>query len=70
GSDVQGTALKLSIGHGIVLYYCRRCVRVFRELKAQYVGFPNEQDLQYSIAWIEEKTGFKKRIGSGDGFLV
>ncbi|KAJ3709399.1 hypothetical protein C8R42DRAFT_446477 [Lentinula raphanica] len=33
GADVQGTALKLSIGYGSVVLYCRRMVRALRELK-------------------------------------
>ncbi|KAJ3968953.1 hypothetical protein EV361DRAFT_870433 [Lentinula raphanica] len=70
GADVQGTALKLSIGYGSVVLYCRRTVRALRELKDKYVGFQSEPDQLFSMSEIEAKTGFKNCIGSGDGSLI
>lgn len=70
GSDTLDTALKLNIGHGTVFLYCRRVTRAIRELKSSYIGFPSLGDLQESSRIIQDRIGFPRCCGSGDGSLI
>lgn len=70
GSDAIGTAIRLSLGLGTVMLYCRRVTRALRELREQYAGYSNEDDQQASIAAIKQKSGFPRCVGSGDGSLI
>ncbi|KAF7304138.1 DDE Tnp4 domain-containing protein [Mycena indigotica] len=70
GSSVQDTALKLGVGYGTVLSYCRRVIRAIRMLKSKYASWLSEEEQQCSIDVIRQRTGFTDCVGSGDGSLV
>lgn len=70
GSDVTGTAMKMGIGHGTVIHYCRRVTRAIRELRNQYLGWYSEDRKVEVMDRIEAKSGFPNCLGSGDGSLV
>ncbi|KAF8989631.1 hypothetical protein BDZ89DRAFT_974674, partial [Hymenopellis radicata] len=66
GSDVTGTSMKVGIGYGTVLLYCYRVTRALRELRDRFVNFPNEEDQQASMEYIERRNGFKNCIHYGE----
>lgn len=70
GSPVHDTMLKMGIGYGTVLLYCRRVTRAFRELRGLFATWLNEEELQESIDAIFAKIGFPNCPGSGDGSLI
>lgn len=70
GSDVRWTRMKMSIGDGTVILYCRRVVRALRMLRGRFVGFPTEEEQQISMLRIYKAIGFIGCIGSLDGSLI
>ncbi|KAJ7902211.1 hypothetical protein B0H13DRAFT_1621635, partial [Mycena leptocephala] len=70
GSPARDTSLKLGIGFGTVILYCRRVTRAIRELKKQYAPWFSEEHQLQTSAKIEQKFGFPGCVGSGDGSLI
>lgn len=70
GSDVIGTAMKMSIGYGTVILYCRRVTRAIRQLRAKYIGWPTAERQECIEQRIEARSGFPRCLGSGDGSLL
>ncbi|KAF8160253.1 hypothetical protein K438DRAFT_1499501, partial [Mycena galopus ATCC 62051] len=70
GSPVLDTSLKLGIGYGTVILYCRRVTRAVHELKKKYAPWFSEEDQRATMEKFEEKTGFPNCVGSGDGSLI
>ena len=70
GSDVIGTAMKMSIGYGTVILYCRRVTRAIRQLRAKYIGWPTAEQQECVEQRIEARSGFPRCLGSGDGSLL
>jgi hypothetical protein len=70
GSDVIGTAQKLSIGYGTVFLYCHRVTRAIRELRPRFVGWLSPERKVVVQQHIKDFYGFAKCLGSGDGSLV
>ncbi|KAF8180747.1 hypothetical protein K438DRAFT_1452104, partial [Mycena galopus ATCC 62051] len=70
GSPVLDTSLKLSIGYGTIILYCRRVTRAVRELKKNYAPWFSEEDQRATMEKAEEKTGFPNCVSSCDGSLI
>ncbi|KAG7099563.1 hypothetical protein E1B28_001396 [Marasmius oreades] len=68
-SPIQDTALKVGVGAGTVVLYCRRVTRAIRELRSKFGGWSSEEQ-RITMERIEEKTGFAGCVGSGDGSLI
>ncbi|KAJ3743621.1 hypothetical protein DFH05DRAFT_1233896 [Lentinula detonsa] len=62
--------LKMGIGYGTVILYCRRVIRAFRELRGQFAAWLNDTEQQESIDSILMNVGFPNCVGSCDGSLV
>ena len=41
GSSAQAVAMELSIGEGTVFLYCKQVSRALRQLKSQFLGWPD-----------------------------
>ncbi|KAE9388591.1 hypothetical protein BT96DRAFT_836010 [Gymnopus androsaceus JB14] len=67
GSPAHDTMLKMGIGYGTVILYCRRVTRALRETFATWL---NEKELQESTDAILAKVGFPNCAGSGNGSLI
>ena len=70
GVDSLWVASKLSIGHGTVFLYCHRIIKALRQLKSRYVTWPSDLRKVVISNAIEEKSGFRMCLGSGDGCLI
>ena len=70
GSDVIGTAMKMSIGYGTVILYCHRVTRAIQQLQAKYIGWPTAERQECIEQRIEARSGFPRCLGSGDGSLL
>ncbi|KAE9398423.1 hypothetical protein BT96DRAFT_760240, partial [Gymnopus androsaceus JB14] len=70
GSPAHDTMLKMGIGYGTVILYCRRVTRALRELHGTFATWLNEKELQESTDAILAKAGFPNCAGSGDRSLI
>ncbi|KAG0691591.1 hypothetical protein DFH29DRAFT_977456 [Suillus ampliporus] len=70
GSDTLRVAKELAIGLGSVFKYCRRVGRAFRELKVDFLVFPNAPRKEIISDYIEETSGFPACIRNADGSLI
>src|SRR6266404_5498113 len=62
--------MELSIGEGIVYLYCKRVSHALRQLKSQFLGWPDPARKEVISKAIEQAAGFQKCLGSGDGCLI
>ena len=69
GSDVIGTAMKMSIGYSTVILYCHQVTCALQQLCAKYVEWPIAEWQEGIEERIEGQSGFPKCLGSGDGSL-
>lgn len=70
GSSALAVAMELSIGEGTVFLYCKRVSRALRQLKSQFLGWPDPACKEVISKAIEQAAGFQKCFGSGDGCLI
>lgn len=68
--DTMATAIKLSIGHGTVLTYCRRVTEALRRLKPKFVSWGTTDDREKTKDAVFKKVGLHGCIGSLDGTLI
>jgi hypothetical protein len=67
GSSAIEPAMKTSVGEGTVVVYCERVVRAIREMRHEFVGWPDaRRKLQIKQA-LGARCGFDGVIGVVDG---
>src|SRR5882762_4160275 len=70
GSGAFDIGRNLNIGEGVVYDYCRRISKAVRKLRNQFLGWPDKTRKVEVSHFIENKSGFRLCLGSGDGSLV
>ncbi|KAG2351457.1 hypothetical protein BDR07DRAFT_1202866, partial [Suillus spraguei] len=70
GADSMQAAHKLGVGFGTVFLYCKRVVRVLRELGLDVVTWGNEDRLQQVATHVMGRSGIPDCVGMLDGSLV
>lgn len=70
GTDSLEVAAKLGIGHGTVIKYCKRVSRALRQLRPQYLCWPNNSKKDAISSRIEARSGFPGCVSCCDGSLI
>ncbi|KAG9088234.1 hypothetical protein FRC06_002159 [Ceratobasidium sp. 370] len=70
GSSTMEPVVKMGVGHGTVVLYCRRVTRALRELGQEVVAWPNEQRKREIKDGFGRKFGLDGVIGIVDGSLI
>ncbi|KAG2743576.1 hypothetical protein P692DRAFT_20821652 [Suillus brevipes Sb2] len=70
GADSMQAAHKLGIGFGTVFMYCKRVVRVLRELGLDVVTWGNDDRLQQVATHVMGQSGIPDCVGMLDGSLI
>jgi hypothetical protein len=70
GANPLQAAHKLGIGFGTVFLYCRRVVRVLREIGMQVIAWGNEDRRNETARRIMNRSGISDCVGMLDGSLI
>jgi len=70
GSPAFSVARNLNISEGVVFDYCGRVSKAVRKLRSDFLVWPNEARKAAISQFIENQSGFRLCIGSGDGSLL